>query len=391
MFPHHTLNHKKDIPLEAIRGMAALSVLFWHCSLVFCPEYIGVTKHPGIHSWQSSPLFFLINGSSAVSLFFVLSGYILTRRYFLSGDTKILLKSALKRWPRLIGPVLITVLISYTCLRSGLYFFEKAGAALHTPFPEKFIWCADHPFPISFGSALLQGSFLTFFRGDAFYNSSLWTMQSELLGSFVAFGMAPLLWEARKMSILSVLFITACLTLLAHFLRSELVAFPVGVAMAALLPRNKQFSVNIWTITCLCLGLYLLGSSFKRIGIYTPLSWLDPNFKLVTYFYILGATIIIGLVEVVPTWHRFLSDSFWQWLGEFSFPIYLIHVIVICSLGCFVYLHYGRIAAIAASLLITPLAAVPLLLFNRFWVHQLNRITNIFFNKIETSDERRAE
>ena len=381
MTHHSTHEKKKDIALEAIRGIAAISVLLWHCCLGFLPEYVGVAKHDGITSWQGSPFFVFLNGTAAVSLFFVLSGYILTRRYFLSGDTRMLMKGALKRWPRLMGPVLITVLISYACFHFRFYFFEKAGASLGTPFLAKFFWSTENPFPVSFSGALLQGSFFTFFRGDSFYNSSLWTMQPELIGSFVAFGMAPLFWEARKISTLSVLFLTGCLILLTHFLRSELVAFPVGVAMAALLPRNTQFSVYVITVGLLLLALYLLGSSCKRIGIYTPLSWIDPTQKLVTYFYILGAAIIIGLVEVVPAWHKFLSGSFWKWLGEFSFPIYLIHLVVICSLGCLVYLHYGRVAAIVVSLVVTPFAALPLLFFNRFWVTQLNRMTNKLLNR----------
>jgi peptidoglycan/LPS O-acetylase OafA/YrhL len=178
MTQSYTHEKKKDIALEAIRGIAALSVLLWHCCLGFLPEYVGVVaKHDGISSWQGSPFFFLINGTAAVSLFFVLSGYILTRRYFSSGETKMLARGALKRWPRLMGPVLLTVLISYLFFKCGWYFFEQAGAMANTPFLAKFVWNAEKPFPVSFWSALLQGSFFTFFRGDSFYNSSLWTMQ----------------------------------------------------------------------------------------------------------------------------------------------------------------------------------------------------------------------
>jgi len=377
-----THEKKKDIALEAIRGIAALSVLLWHCCLGFLPEYVGVvTKHDGISSWQGSPFFFLINGTAAVSLFFVLSGYILTRRYFLSGDTKLLARGALKRWPRLMGPVLLTVLVSYLFFKFGWYFFQKAGPIANTPFLAKFVWNAETPFPISFCGALLQSSFFTFFRGDSFYNSSLWTMQLELIGSFVVFGMAPMIWEAKKISTSAVLFLTGCIILIAHFTKPDLVAFPVGVAMAALLPRNKGFSVNFITILLLLIALYLLGTSSKRIGIYQPINWIDPSQKMTTYFYIFGAALLIGLIKVVPAWHHFLSGSFWKWLGEFSFPIYLIHIVVICSLGCLVYLHYGRASAIAVSLLATPFAALPLLFFNRFWVSQLNQITNQLFHR----------
>ena len=206
-------------------------------------------------------------------------------------------------------------------------------------------------------------------------------MQLELIGSFVVFGMAPMIWEAKKISTSAVLFLTGCIILIAHFTKPDLVAFPVGVAMAALLPRNKGFSVNFITILLLLMALYLLGTSSKRIGIYQPINWIDPSQKMTTYFYIFGAALLIGLIKVVPAWHHFLSGSFWKWLGEFSFPIYLIHIVVICSLGCLVYLHYGRASAIAVSLLATPFAALPLLFFNRFWVSQLNQITNQLFHR----------
>jgi len=381
MQPSSTQEKKKDIALEGIRGIAAISVLLWHCALGFFPEHVGVAPHEGISIWQGSPFFFFINGTAAVSLFFVLSGYILTRRYFLSGDTQMLMQGALKRWPRLMGPVLVTVLISYLFLKLGWYFFEKAVPISHAPFLAKFIWNSEKPFSFSFFGALLQGSFSTFFKGEAFYNSSLWTMQPELLGSFIAFGLAPLLFKAKKISPLIVIILTGYVILLLHFFQSELVAFPMGVTMAALLPHKKKYSVNFMTIGFLVLGLYLLSTSWKRIGIYLPLSWIDPNYKLVTYFYILGATIVIALIEIVPTWNTFLSGGFFKWLGEFSFPIYLIHVVVISSLGCLVYLHYGALAATAVSLMVTPLAALPLLIFNRLWVATVNSITRQVLKK----------
>jgi hypothetical protein len=58
---------KKDIPLEAIRGVAALVVVVWHTCLGFFPQFIS--------SWQATPLFVFMNGNAAVQLFFVLSGH----------------------------------------------------------------------------------------------------------------------------------------------------------------------------------------------------------------------------------------------------------------------------------------------------------------------------
>jgi peptidoglycan/LPS O-acetylase OafA/YrhL len=74
-----------------------------------------------------------LNGHAAVALFFVLSGYVLSRRFFESGDHRILLKGAVKRWPRLMGPVLLVVLASYALFKVNFYQFEQAGAVSGSP------------------------------------------------------------------------------------------------------------------------------------------------------------------------------------------------------------------------------------------------------------------
>src|ERR1700676_3298063 len=69
--------------LESIRGLAALQVLLFHFLSAFAPDLV-FTPPPGaivagyIHL---SPLYFLYDGYSAVYIFFVLSGYVLTRSF----------------------------------------------------------------------------------------------------------------------------------------------------------------------------------------------------------------------------------------------------------------------------------------------------------------------
>src|SRR5262245_4759677 len=112
---------KKDIALEAIRGGAALVVVVWHVCVGFFPYSLDGW-------WQGSPLNLFMNGQSAVQLFFVLSGYVLTRRYFESGNNRILLKGAVKRWPRLMGPVLLVVLACYVLFHLYLYELDLSVA-----------------------------------------------------------------------------------------------------------------------------------------------------------------------------------------------------------------------------------------------------------------------
>jgi Acyltransferase family len=63
---------EKDVPLEALRGLAAIVVINCHLVIGFWPSLWYPLKHP----WWFGPF----NGNAAVSLFFVLSGLVLTRR-----------------------------------------------------------------------------------------------------------------------------------------------------------------------------------------------------------------------------------------------------------------------------------------------------------------------
>src|SRR5262249_3875095 len=172
---------KKDIALEAIRGGAALVVVVWHVCVGFFPFSLNGW-------WQGSPLNLFMNGQSAVQLFFVLSAYVLTRRYFESGNNCILLKGAVKRWPRLMRPVLLVVLASYMLFKLDLYQFGQAAAAVGSPLLIKFLSAYDTKPEIHLWGALLQVSFFTFFAGEHFYDTPLWTMHPEFVGSFIAFG-----------------------------------------------------------------------------------------------------------------------------------------------------------------------------------------------------------
>lgn len=87
----------KELPLEAIRGIAALVVVIWHVCFGFFPDITGI--YHTSHSLQGNPLFVFMNGPAAVQLFFVLSAYVLTRRYFEIGDNRLLLRGALKPGP----------------------------------------------------------------------------------------------------------------------------------------------------------------------------------------------------------------------------------------------------------------------------------------------------
>jgi peptidoglycan/LPS O-acetylase OafA/YrhL len=362
---------KKDVPLEAMRGIAALVVVVWHLCYGFFPNSIGVYRKIAGQNWEGTPLFVFMNGPAAVALFFVLSGYVLSRHYFELGDNRILLKGAVKRWPRLMGPVLLVVLASYVLFKLDLYRFEQAGAVSGSPWLIKFGYAYDIKPPIQFLDALLQGAFLTFFRGDFYYDSSIWTMYPEFIGSFIAFGFAPILFAARKSSLLLTIGLIAMAAVLASY--ASLVAFPIGVGLAALVPRGLAIPRRI-AYPALLMALYFLGFSGAHVGIYAAFYY--PI--LMSHsgdVHVVGAAILIAVIETFPPIRRLFSGRISRFLGQLSFPIYLVHVLIICSVGSAIYLWAGAFPAALAVFIFSILVSLPLMAFSNWWLKHVNAAT----------------
>ena len=74
----------------------------------------------------------------------------------------IISRSALKRWPRLAGPVLVSVLFSFVLLSLGLYRFDQAGALTRSPWLVGHLFQGQAAFPWKLADAVAQGVFFTF-------------------------------------------------------------------------------------------------------------------------------------------------------------------------------------------------------------------------------------
>ena len=72
-------SHDRLLFIDAIRGICALQVLFQHVVRAFFPAMAFDIKAHTLGAWiHASPLFILYDGASAVFMFFVVSGVVLT-------------------------------------------------------------------------------------------------------------------------------------------------------------------------------------------------------------------------------------------------------------------------------------------------------------------------
>jgi peptidoglycan/LPS O-acetylase OafA/YrhL len=371
---------QRDLALEACRGLAAIIVVLWHVMLGFFPNRAGIFPNfdPG-KSIAGEFWFGLVHGSSAVIFFFVLSGFVLTRRCFTKGDPSAIIRGAFKRWPRLAGPVTAVTLFSWLLFAINLYDFEEAGRITGSPWLAKFAF-STWPFEPSFWDALTQGVYFTFFRGDAYYDSSLWTMHYEFVGSFIAFGLVLLLQPIhRDRPVLAAAFLMGA-GLLCHFASPLYVAFPIGVALAAFLPSDRK-GLQTWLAASMVIcALYLLGYTQSAGKHFTPLTWIVPSGMSPFYVHMVGASLIIIAAERSDLLRRVLSGRWAAKLGELSFPVYLVHILVLSSVGSWVLATasrlvpppYPNIIAALVTIGATFVCAMPLAGFDVWWTKKVN-------------------
>lgn len=355
---------QKNIAFEGVRGIAAVIVVLWHCHFGFF-NWIS----PNGQIWAA-----LINGPASVVLFFVLSGYVLTRRPLIENRAMPIVRSAIKRWPRLAGPVTAAMLFSCILVALNLYRSQPASAVLDSS------WLHGH-FPFShadFPRALYQGVAGSFFSGEHYYDPPLWTMRYEFVGSFLAFAIAFLTIAVRRMSrILSfgvpLLGAAFCWSQDVYYL-----AFAIGLCLAAFLPSNGRLPAK-WAALMLAAGIYLFGY-FGSSGWYIIVPKAAASDVGKSVVYITASALIFAAIELCAPLKRSLSNRFMAFLGWLSFPLYLIHILVLCSLGCWIYLSlhsYNSLlassAAALATLCVAIVAALPMAIFNAQWVALLNK------------------
>ena len=106
--------------LEGLRGIASFIVVIDHYILAFFPAMFFPLKYAFHYPIEkviaSTPLSILYNGDLAVVIFFVLSGFVLSFKFFQKPDKEIAISSFIKRYPRLTIPVIFSCFVGYLML-----------------------------------------------------------------------------------------------------------------------------------------------------------------------------------------------------------------------------------------------------------------------------------
>jgi peptidoglycan/LPS O-acetylase OafA/YrhL len=363
--------------LDAVRGLAAL--------VVFNEHFFSSVMPAVEDAMRSTPLFALLNGGSAVMLFFVLSGFVLTLQPLRDGRPFRLVGPALRRWPRLAGPVVMAGLLYIVAARTGA--FPRAALierATHH-FPQLLLW-GRFSGNDQVWSVLYEAGLGTFLNGSATHNPVLWTMIWELRGSYIAFAIA-LCVLARIPAGLKCAII-ACLAATAGYVSPWFLTFPTGVAAAYCHVRfGARLLLPVSTaLVIVFLAVFVMSWDIKQgQGAWAWTAHMPWRGRLYLWaalqsFAALG--VMAAAMYCVPI-RQALNTAAGRFIGAMSFPLYLTHMLTILSFGAWVCyavfpmgVDLGRTLVLYSLVLAACfLVAWPVMMFDRWWVRYLARVT----------------
>ena len=302
--------------LDSVRGLAALTVVGSHyvraydlpCRGEVCKRLLSNTP---LHVWWE--------GGAAVSLFFVLSGLVLSLRHFRHGARPgwgLMRPGAYARYA--IGRVCRVWLPYLAVLAVSALLYPHAQAGGPPTLPLRNDWLPSFWARPAGWADFVQDSFLLGWRMDMVYVPQAWTLSIELaLSLFVPLGIA--LAAGGTLALLA-----AALAAVALFGASPFVLhFTLGILLAR---RHEGLGLwlrrKVWARRCgWALGFFLYTVEETLGGRLDP-RWVDGCTGL-------GSALLLASAFGSARAQKLLSLSALRQIGKVSFSLYLLHFAVL--------------------------------------------------------------
>ncbi|MBY3433043.1 acyltransferase [Rhizobium laguerreae] len=346
--------------LDGVRGWGAVVVFFFH----LVDRFLATDQ-----TWLApDAVKFLMDGQFAVFVFFVVSGYALSHAN-LDPERRDLQMAVTSRYFRLAIPILVTTFCGYLLLKAGL--LVNVDVSRDEGVSQNWLG-TFYTFEASIYGFLKFSLFNTFFcyRQNASYNSSLWTIPHEFLGSMVVYGyLAVFRTHERAQWIIAVAGFLICLK------AAPIYACFFGGYLAA----EARYSLNVPSDWRWVAELLALLTFYSIVMIMT---FSRPGPQDLGALALLATSLVLS-VAFSKYLRSFFSNRLSAFLGKVSFPLYLYHIFVICSWSSYLFVRLQTTglsipvqmaANIISTAVISLLLAIALLPLEKFSVRYSKKI-----------------
>jgi peptidoglycan/LPS O-acetylase OafA/YrhL len=280
--------------LDGLRGIAALSVVLYHINI-----YLDFTQSSFKSHLPLIVLNIFANGHSAVALFFVMSGFVLSFKYFQQKSNPdylpFLVQRGFRLYPVFWAVLLVTILCQITELPPLQSIFSEASLLVE-PSTKLLIFPA-------------------------------WSLFVEMKYSIII----PLLIVAmRQQAIYGLGFVGFLLLISQNFWGLHFVA---GMYLAYYYPQILQIKLITWQkITLFVLGALLYVTENILMLCKLPVANLHDfymeHYTLIAVLSGLGSLILIFLVLKERFLQQLLGHRYITYLGTISYSMYIVHIVV---------------------------------------------------------------
>nr|WP_232239160.1 acyltransferase [Burkholderia oklahomensis] len=318
-----------------------MAVMIGHFAYVFHP-YLASLFRPipfsitpsTFERWISiTPLTLAYSADAAVNIFFVMSGYVLTTKFFTTGEVSAVQSAAAKRYIRLVLPSFASVFLAWVLWRSGAIYTSHAseiGVAgwVSSLYVDRF----------TFADVFTNGLVGAPLFAHTALNPALWTIQVELIGSIILFAIIALFGKRPIFLFLWFLFFANVLGF-----QSPNALFYISFLAGAILNVAQPWLARNQAASIIAILLGLFGVAYNQQHTFDLLRAVPlPSFKPLgpdfnenpdLLWRTAGSILLVAGVIGSRSFSRILGSRIPVFLGKISFSVYVIHVPLLMSVG----------------------------------------------------------
>ena len=317
-------NQKRYVELDALRGIAALTVIIWH---FFCATYTIESKGTKIFLMC---LYYLVQGRSAVILFFILSGFVLSLPFFRESKPK---------YGAFVVRRVCRIYLPYLALLACTIMVRTFVVTKPTPgLSDWFNAYCGEPFSIK---TVLEHLFLLGNIHSNVYNNTIWSLIHEMRISLVF----PLLFlfVIRVRPLVS---IAACVLLSGISLANEVLGWEVSngwesgyfyslhissfFIIGILLAKHKDYLIRWYDLRKKAVKIILFIIAIILYRLSQEIWMINTKLLLISdYGTVFSVCFFMVAALYSGKFSNMLNKPIFKFFGNISYSVYLNHITVL--------------------------------------------------------------
>jgi len=361
--------------LDGIRGLMAFCVIITHFVVIYLPQMyfrsFAESSEGFLSLFASTPLSVFVNGNPAVQYFFILTGFLVGRSFFLKEHRPgQLLEKSFQRYTRLLPLVAITTFFTWLTMKLGLQYHLRI--AQETLNPEYLsAYCNFEP---SLKSLLINAFIYPFIRYSE-YVGPFWTIRYEFFGYIISMAVCYVCKESRWRKCA---YAVVALLLFSQ-LSANYIGFILGVFIADLIfydrPDILEPFYRSWIHSKAAVALILLvGLYFTCCPMYfaTIYAFFERIPKITPeILHTLGIAMVLYSILHMPKVQQFFAHPFFLFLGKLSFPVYAFHWPIMLTVEAWLFSLLIRELPYYAAAVLAFLITIPVIYGFSWLIHLL--------------------